>query len=284
MRANSLAKRSMIVPALLAVLTPTFASKQASPPDSALVGRTLLNELRQAQDAHHPMRYQLRKASPRLTTTKIILETRDGGVARLTALNDRPLNVQDEQKEQARLEGLLRDPGKQRHRKQAEDVDLARVLRVLQALPEAFSYQAAGPCLPATGRCERFTFHPNPNFDPADLETQALTEMSGELWIDPGAERVLRLEGHLGRDVDFGWGILGRLYKGGWIVIQQADIGGGQWRIVRFQMSMNGRVFFKTRNFDTIEEESGFAPLPAGLDYARAIQILLNQPAEHGEQ
>ena len=60
--------------------------------------------------------------------------------------------------------------------------------------------------------------------------------MTGEIWIDPVHERVVRLEGHLQQDVDFGWGILGRLNKGGWIVIEQADVGERQWRIVHFQM------------------------------------------------
>ena len=69
--------------------------------------------------------------------------------------------------------------------------------------------------------------------------------MTGEIWIDPVHLRVVRLEGHLQQDVDFGWGILGRLNKGGWIVIEQADVGGGQWRTVRFQMQMSGRVVFK---------------------------------------
>lgn len=276
----SLAKRSLVAPALLIALIPNFAANQALPPDGSVVRRAFQNELRGAQDSQHPMRYQLRKTSPRLTTTKIILETKDGAVARLMAINDRPLSPQDEQKEQVRLDALLHDPGKQRHRKQAEDEDMARVLRVLHALPDAFLYQYVGPCTAGSGHCDRFTFTPNRQFDPPDLETQVLTEMSGEVWIDPGSERVLRLEGHLERDVDFGWGILGRLYKGGSIVIQQADIGDGQWRIVRFQMSMNGRLFFKTRNFDTTEEESGFAALPADLDYTRAVQMLLNQSAK----
>ena len=80
---------------------------------------------------------------------------------------------------------------------------------------------------------------------------------------------MVRLEGHLQQDVDFGWGILGRLNKGGWIVIEQADVGPdmgiGQWRTVRFQMQMSGRVVFKNRIFDTTEEETGYAPLPSGI-------------------
>ena len=71
------------------------------------------------------MRYQLRKTSPRLTTTKEIMETRDGEVARLIAINDKPLSAADESNEEARLNALLGDPGKQRRRKQAEDDDPA---------------------------------------------------------------------------------------------------------------------------------------------------------------
>ena len=188
--------------------------------------RALANELRAAQDASHPMRYRLRKTSPRLTTTKEIYETRDGDVARLIAINDKPLSAADEQKEEARLDALLGDPGKQRRRKQAEDDDAGRALKVLRALPNAFLYQYAGSGQGPAGKVEKFTFRPNPDFSPPDLETQVLTEMAGEIWIDAAHERVVRLEGHLQQDVDFGWGILGRLNKGGWIVIEQADVGG----------------------------------------------------------
>jgi hypothetical protein len=220
------------------------------------------------------MRYRLRKSSPRMTSTKDICETKDGAVAHLVAINDQPLSPEDEQKEQARLGALLSDPSRQKHRKQGEDDDTARAMKVLRALPTAFLYQFKGDGAGPAGRVKKFTFRPNPAFVPPDLETQVLTAMTGELWIDPPEERVVRLEGHLQQDVDFGWGILGRLNKGGWIVIEQADVGEHQWRIVHFQMQMSGRVLFKNKTFDTVEEESNFKPLPVGLGYAQAIQML----------
>lgn len=257
-------------PAISPVLTPLEAQ--------ALVERALATELRTAQDRTHPMRYRLRKSSPRLTTTKEMIETGDGAVARLVAINDKPLSQDDEQKEQDRLGGLLTDPSRQRHRKQNEDADTERALKVLRRLPKAFLYQYAGIAAGPAGSIQKFTFRPNPAFNPPDLETQVLTEMTGELWIDAAQEHVLRLEGHLREDVDFGWGILGRLNKAGWIVIEQADVGEHQWRIVRLQMVMNGRVLFKTRSFDTVEEETQFAPLPVGLNYEQAIQMLRATP------
>ena len=244
----------------------------------ALVDRALANEYNAAQDANHPMRYELRKSSPRLTTTKKICETRDGDVARLIGLNGEPLSPADEQKEQTRLNALLSDPGKQRRRKQAENEDAGRALKVLRALPTAFLYQDAGAGEGPTGKVEKFTFRPNPAFHPPDLETEALTAIAGEIWIDPVRQRVVRLEGHMQQDVDFGWGILGRLNKGGWIVIEQADVGGGQWRTVHFQMAMRGRVVWKTRVFDTTEDETGYKPVPSGLGYQQAIAMLRADP------
>jgi hypothetical protein len=241
----------------------------------ALVQSALVNEARAATDTqHHPMRYRLRKTSPRLTSTKEIFETRDGAVARLVAINDSPLSPADEQKEQDRLDLLLSDPGRQRHRKQAEEEDTARAMKVLRALPFAFMYQYKGPGETPSGKVEKFTFTPNPKFSPADLETQALTHMTGEIWIDPSEQRVVHLEGHLTHDVDFGWGILGRLYEGGWIVIEQARVGENQWRIVHFQMSISARVLFKAKLFETTEDESRYALVPVGLKYQQAIRML----------
>jgi hypothetical protein len=196
--------------------------------DVGLVHRALTNEIRAASDSGHPMRYRLRKSSPRLATTKEICETRDGAVARLIAINDAPLSATDEQREQARLDQLLSDPGKQRHRKQSQDDDTARALKVLRSLPNAFVYEYAGAGQASMGPVEKFTFKPNPRFDPPDLETQVLTRMTGELWIDSSQERVTRLQGRLQQDIDFGWGILGRLYKGGSILIEQTDVGDHQ--------------------------------------------------------
>lgn len=240
----------------------------------AVVEEALGNELRAAQDASHPMFYRLRKTTPRLTSTREIYETANGDVARLLSINGAPLSPAAEQKEQARLDELAGDPGRQRHRQQAEDADRARAIKVLRALPTAFLYQYAGTAQGSAGQVEKFTFRPNPDYSPQDLETQVLTAMTGEIWIDAAQERVVRLTGRLQQDVDFGWGILGRLNKGGWITIDQAEVAPGQWRTVRLQMAMSGRVLFRTRSFDTTEEESRFMPLPVGMGYRQAIALL----------
>jgi hypothetical protein len=258
------------------------ASSLAPQQAQALVDRALASELRIAQDASHPMRYRLHKVSPRLTTTKEILETKDGDVARLLSYFDKPLSPEDEQKEQARLDALLADPGLQKHRKQGEQGDMGIVLKLLRMLPNAFLYQYAGSGSGPAGPVEKFSFRPNPNFSPPDMETQALTAMTGELWVDAAQERVTRLEGHLQQDTNYGWGILGKLDKGGSVLIEQADVGSHQWRIARVQMQMNLRILFKTKNIDTTEEMTEYTPVPSGIDYREAIRMLRAPPATPG--
>jgi len=252
----------------------TGTETEKSSQSSALVQTALANELKAAQDLSHPMRYSLRKSSPRLTTTKQLIETRDGSVAMLVSVDDKPLTSADSAKEQARLQLLLTDPGKQRHRKQSEAEDTARALKVLRVLPKAFLYTDAGEVTEGSATLEKFTFVPSPRFNSPDLETQVLTQMAGEILVDPEHQRVVRLEAKLQQDVDFGWGILGRLSKGGWIIIEQAEVGAGVWRVVKFQMKMTGRLLIRTRTFDTTEVTTQFEPVPGDLGYQQAIAML----------
>jgi hypothetical protein len=245
----------------------------------ALVARALGTELRVARDPSHPMRYLLHRSTPRLTSTKDIIETKDGDVARLLSVNDTPLAPADDQQELARLGTLAANPSLQKRRKDNEEGDAGIVLKLLRMLPNAFLYQYAGTVNSPFGPVHRFTFRPNTRFDPPDIETQALTAMSGELRVDAAQERVIRLEGHLQQDTNYGWGILGKLNKGGWVVLEQADVGDKQWRIVNVQLEMTLRVLFKTRIINTTEQMSRFAPVPTGMDYRQAIQMLRSGPA-----
>jgi hypothetical protein len=234
------------------------------------------------------MRYRLRKSSPRITTTKEIVESRDGDVARLIAIADQPLSLADEQREQARLDALLSDPSLQRHRKQSEDNDTARAMKVLRVLPTAFLYQFAGmgtaaSGTAATGTIVKFTFRPNPQFSPPDLETGVLTAMAGEIWIDSAQERVVHLAGSLQQDKEIALGIV-QMDKGGWVEIDQADVGGHQWRIVRLRLKMEMRVLFKSKSSDSVQEFTQFVPLPANLSYRQAIQMLRGETTTQGSR
>jgi len=88
----------------------------------------------------------------------------------------------------------------------------------------------------------------------------------------------VRLDVHLIDDVNFGWGILGKLYKGGSILKEQKDVGDSHWEQFHFKMNLNGKaLLFKTLDFETTEDESDFAPVSPDWGYRDAVKFLLTQ-------
>jgi hypothetical protein len=88
-----------------------------------------------------------------------------------------------------------------------------------------------------------------------------------------------RLDGQLEENVDFGYGILGRLYKGGWFRLQRTQVSSTDWKTERLEIHMNGRaLFLKTISRETSEVRGGFAPVPTGLSLAQGMKLLV--PAE----
>jgi hypothetical protein len=245
----------------------------------AMVHHVLQAEIEAAQDTGHPMQYQLRKSSPRYATTKEIIETKDGDVAYLLAINNGKLSELDQQNEDARLNKLLDDPSLQRHRQEREQGDTDRARKVMRALPDAFLYTYAGLVDTPQGPSYRMTYQPNPKFDPEDLEAQVLKGMAGEMWIDVAQQRVTHLDGKRLHDVDYGWGILGKLDQGGTLLLEQADVGNHQWRTVHMVLVMNARVLLKTVKLDTTLELSQFKPVASGMSYQQAIHMLRAAPA-----
>ena len=276
--------RKPILGVILLALTPAYlCSAQTGQPaaidPTALVVRAIQHRMDTDRN-NRPLRYLLRKTDERHDTTKDIIETREGDVARLTAINGKPLSAQANQAELDRLKFLSDHPAIQERRHQHEQKDADRVDRLMRLLPNAFLYrfEDMAPC--GGGQCYRLSFSPNPRFTPPDEEAAIFRGMAGEVWIDQAQERLTRLDAHLIADVDFGWGIIGKLDKGGTILLEQADIGGHQWKLTGLKLNMKGKaVMVKSLNFEITEEASHFSPVPPELNYRKAIQLLENSPA-----
>ncbi|MFT4112230.1 hypothetical protein [Silvibacterium sp.] len=260
---------------------PHSLAAQATPDSVAsdpvpLVRRAAENELKSS--SLHPYRYQLHKIDDGRISTKMIVETKDGDVARLVAYGDKPLGPIGYQNEVDRLKTLLDHPEIQEHRRKREQEDSNRANEMIRMLPDAFLYHSEGLVDGPSGPAFRLTLKPNPSFHPPDREAEVYAGMEGELWIDQKQERMVRLDVHLIDDVNFGWGILGKLYKGGSILVEQKDVGDGHWEQFHFKMDLHGKaLMFKTLNLSTTEDESDFAPVSAGWGYQDAVKFLLAQ-------
>lgn len=260
------------------VTAPTVLAQSGDAADPvSLVRRASQNELH-SSNGHHPYRYQLHKIDDGKITTKEIVETKDGDVARLIAINDKPLDPDADKAELDRLNNLAGHPELQEHRHKKEQEDSDRANEMIRLLPDAFLYHYEGQVDGPNGPCHRLSFKPNPNFSPPDREAEVYHGMAGELWIDKTQERMVRLDAHLIDDVNFGWGILGKLYKGGSILVEQADVGDQHWETTHMKLSLTGKaLLLKSLNFQTTEDASHFEPVPAEIGYQTAIKLLLNK-------
>lgn len=221
------------------------------------------------------MQYLLRSVNERHDTTKLIIETKDGDVARLVAINGKPVGGDDDRAELARLDNLAQHPELQEHRRSSEQKDQDRVDHLMSELPAAFLYKLEGmvPC--TAGQCYKLSYTPNPQFQPPDTESRIFRGIAGEVWIEQTHERLTRLEANFLSDVDFGFGILGKLNKGGKAVLEQTDVGGGDWELTGLNIHVSGKALMvKSFNFQTNEQTSHFSSVAPGLNYRDAINLL----------
>ncbi len=255
-------------------------SQSTDPVTEALVRRAAQNELGINRAPGQPFRYKLHKIDDGKINTKMIVETRDGDVARLISLNDKPLTPEEQSDELARLNNLMAHPELQEHRRKREKEDSDRANEMIRLLPDAFVYRQEGTVQGPSGICIRLSFRPNPSFEPPDREAEVYHGMAGELWIDKAQERMVKLDAHLIADVDFGWGILGKLYKGGSILVEQSDVGQHHWETTHMKLNLHGKaLLFKSLSFETIEDASDFQPVPKQMSYQDAIRMLMSGPA-----
>jgi hypothetical protein len=220
----------------------------------------------------------MHKVSPEGSQTKEYVETDSGTVARLVALNDQPLTAELQSKEDARLRNLVANPSIQADRQRKQKDDEARVTRMVGALADAFNYDYDGT-EPGKNGAEliRLKFQPNPNFDPPTRELKVYQGMSGKMWIDSATHRMVRLEATLFRDVDFGWGILGRLYKGGHFDIEQTDLGEGRFETTYMNLDFTGKVMMvKSLKIRDTEKLFDFHRVADNLTLAQGVEMLRN--------
>jgi hypothetical protein len=244
------------------------AAEHADP--NVLVRRAVNAEL---HDSPIHFMYRLHKLTPERNETRECLETVPGTICRVIALNDQPLSPEQDAKERSRIEHLVNTPDAwaDRQKKQKEDADRAR--KMVAALPDAFIYKFEGT--EDNGRVVRLSFRPNPNWDAPSRELKVYEGMQGNAWIDQVAGRMVRIDATLFEDVDFGWGILGRLYKGGHFLIAQQPIAPERWETTKTVLDFTGKVMlFKSLRIKETETLTDFRRIDDHLNLAQGLKML----------
>jgi hypothetical protein len=91
--------------------------------------------------------------------------------------------------------------------------------------------------------CDVITLDPNPKFQPHSMFQDAFAHTTAKLWVDRQAIQIVHGEAHVTSDISFGGGILGKLYRGSVVSLDQAEITPGIWLPTRYQYDFAGRKF-----------------------------------------
>jgi len=258
----------------LAAFTLSSDSKPSSPPNMSadeLVRRVVANETQLVDSDHSHWIYRQHHVEDGKDTLKECVDTDQGALCRLIAEGGHPLSQSEQAKEKERLAELVKNPERQRKLQEARKKDGDQALKMLKMLPNAFHYEYAG----TEGDLVKLKFVPNPQFTPPDRESRVFHAMVGFMWVNRDAKRLVELSGKLTRDVDFGFGLLGHLYRGGTFQVKRADVGDGHWETTLLDVKIRGKaLFFKTINADQRETTDNFAKAPGKLTMAEGMKML----------
>jgi hypothetical protein len=237
----------------------------------ALINQAAVNELAALQTTDS-VRYHRTLEWKSSTETRDVIETPQGRAERIIRFNDRPLAPDQEDKQEQRLKKLIRDPSAARHEIEEQKSELKRRIALMKAFPAAFIFTPDGE---EDGKL-KFSFRPTGSFQPPDRETQIYRALEGTVWVEPRQKRLTRIDGIVTRNVPFGWGIFGKLYKGGRYLIEQKEVQPETWQVTRLDLDLKVRIFLGTSHLVRKEQNTGFEAVPAGLTYKQALELLLD--------
>ncbi|HWR13772.1 MAG TPA: hypothetical protein VN577_03020 [Terriglobales bacterium] len=259
-----------------------FAQDYKTDPRS-LVRRAIENETREpAKKEYFLFRDNKRNKYGQLHTREMV-QTPDLVLARLVAIDGKPLNQEQRTKEDARLNRLINDPEELAKKRKEQREDDQRVRRMVKAMPEAFNYEYVGNEPTKNGELVVLKFSPNPNWNPPNRELAVFTGMAGTMKIALPQTRLALMQAQLFKNVDFGWGILGHLDKGGDFMIEQGETYPGHWDLTRMKLHFTGKVLiFKSLNIFSDEQMSNFHPVPP-MNVAQALDKLKQVETEYAQ-
>jgi len=292
-RANSVKSLARAIAASAGIVLSVVASFAAQPPSPSspgdpaeLMRKCVENEIKAAQDETAHFLFRGIKTTPKGSTTRLYVETKEATAGLVIGYNGQSLTPDQRRDEEARVERFINDPEEMKKKREQERQSAERTLRIMRAMPDAVLFEYAGeePAPEGAGRAGdplvKLTFRPNPRYQPPSHVEEVLTGMQGYVLVDAVHHRIARIDGTLFKEVGFGWGILGHLDRGGRFIVQQKEVGDNLWEISSMTLNFTGRILlFKRLDLNSTEIFSGFKRVPADLTFAQALELLKKEEA-----
>jgi hypothetical protein len=236
----------------------------------AVVSKMVENELNAQKNPRYWM-YLDNKRERNHSQVDRVLQLPECWMTWPVSIDGRPPTAAERQHARGEIDKLVHDQDARRKNHRDIESDLQKANSVLKILPEAFLFIRDG----RAGRSIKLKFRPDPKYDPSSNEAKVFHRMQGTLLIDAAEIRLARLNGYLISDVDFGLGILGKVYRGGTFEVVQSRLLPKVWEVSRLDVHISGRaLLFHTIGEQQHETKTQFKRVPSGLTLAQAAALV----------
>ncbi len=233
-----------------------------------MVKRAVQSEAAASHEDHSLWRYRDDEGDKGIVSN--VVETTAGSVKRLITRNGKPLSEAEAKAEDERVQAFVHDSARLAKQKKDSASDDKSAAELLRMLPEAFTWKLAGE----NAETVTLAFEPDSTFNPPDMQSRVLGTMRGELVVDKKQQRIKTIKGTLTQDVMIGFGLLGRLRKGGTFDVERREVKPGLWQITETHVHIDGKaLFFKSIGQQQDELQTEFRQVPAGTTLEQAAEM-----------
>jgi hypothetical protein len=258
-------------PTLLTLTLLLLAACSASAQNNSLIITMAANEA--YARAHQPLFTYISEERSTRTENHLwkekVIETPDGILRRLLAVDGKPLTPAEQQTEQQRINNLVAHPDEFRRLNESRKDDEAHEVQMLAFLPKAFLFTPNGE----HDGCTQFSFRPNPTYEPQTYEERVMHAMVGTVSLQQPMDRLCNLDAHMAQPVQFGFGLLGSV-NSGHFGIERRPIDTGVWKTDRISVHLDGRILMLkslSRNQDSVR--TSIAEVSPQITLAQAAQL-----------
>ncbi|HEX3436337.1 MAG TPA: hypothetical protein VHT24_06175 [Pseudacidobacterium sp.] len=265
--------------AAILLATSVLSSAQLTPPPiEQLIKDVAYNELHDRErDSFWQYCIQQRIGSQRYT--KYQVETEQGPIYRILEKDGHRLTPEQEREEENRLNSLMNSPSALAKNRDDHLQDEARLQRLVMLMADGFIYEPGGP---PSGDLLTLKFSPNPAFKPPTYEARVFHGMAGTMVVDQRLKRFVAMHGTLINRIDFGYGLLGYVDKGGRFDIHREQVSDTRWKTNLVDIHVSGRVIlFKSVSKDHYEARSQFQPVETTISLPETRRLLDQAASEN---
>jgi hypothetical protein len=230
-------------------------------------------QIKAMENDHSVFLYRDHDVQPGKDKYTIVVQTvSHGSIHRVTRLNGKAIPL-SQQKSQ--VEHFVHSPQLQQKQHQNDQHDAKQVKQLLRMIPKAFLWSVQKE----SQQDITLAYKPNPSFHPPNKEDRVFAAMAGQMVLDRKDHRIVSFQGKIIHNVDFFFGLLGRMDKGGTFSVHRRQLQPHVWETVSTHTDIHGHILlFKTINQNEDEHDTAFKSVPANLTLQQAANLALKQP------